>query len=219
MKIDKVIQQKLAELGYYHGDIDGVQGRMTTAAIMLYQQEKGLKPDGFAGAMTIRSLMGPPVATGPVSPVDPMSSASLQELHHAEPGLQQLVLAASKLISIEILDSRRGKAAQEAAFNHGFSKVHFGDSAHNYDPCIALDIVPDPLDWKNKESFLRIQRVIGFYNPQTKMGKGLARDMKISIRWLGDPNMDGDIRDGWDFPHYERFPWRAFTNPKNLYKG
>jgi peptidoglycan hydrolase-like protein with peptidoglycan-binding domain len=215
MKIDPMIQQKLADLGFYKGAVDGFQGPITTKAIRAYQASVGLKPDGWAGVMTIRTMFGP--ATEPV--VDGMKKSSLENLSHVEPELQSLIRAASKLVSIEVLDSRRGKAAQEYAFNHGFSKVHFGNSAHNYDPSLAVDVVPDPLNWNDKAAFLRVNRVIGYYNPTTGMGRGLAKDRKVSVRWLGDPNMDGDISDGWDFPHYERFPWRKFANRSKLYKG
>jgi len=169
--------------------------------------------------MTIRTLLGKqPLTTDPVVDAH-LSPHSMEALSHAEPELRRLIMAASKLINIEVLDARRGKAAQEAAFNHGFSKVHFGDSAHNYDPCIALDIVPEPLDWNNKAAFVRNYKVIGFFNPEKHTGMGLARDMKISCRCLGDPNMDGDTRDGWDYPHYERFPWRKYAQQSKLYRG
>lgn len=218
MKIDPMIQMKLKELGFDPGDIDGIQGKLTTDAIIAYQKSVGLKPDGWAGTRTIRALMGKPKTTEPVVG-SKFNATSIGEIEHLEPDLKRLVLEASKLIDIEVLDSRRGKAEQERAFNQGHSKVHFGQSAHNYDPAIATDIVPDPLNWNDKQSFLRVQRVIGFWNPDTKAGHGLAKDMGISIRWLGDPNMDGDVRDGWDFPHYERYPWRKFTSKANLYKG
>lgn len=44
------IQQRLQDLGYYDGDIDGSVGRATRAAIEEYQQEQGVQTDGLPTA-------------------------------------------------------------------------------------------------------------------------------------------------------------------------
>lgn len=217
-KIDKAIQQKLAELGFYSGAIDGLQGDITTKAIERYQKSVGLRVDGIAGSHTIRTLLGKPT-TAPVAP-GLLSKESEAALEHAHPLLVQLVREASKLVSIEVLESRRGRREQEAAFKRKASKAHFGDSAHNYDPAIALDIVPEPLDWTNLPAFKRVHMVIGQYNPDTGNGFGLARDKKIPIRSGADWNMDGSTSDGWDWPHIELYPWRRWAAQySKLYKG
>ena len=46
----KKIQERLAELGYYDGPIDGDFGDMTEAAFKAFQQNAGLTVDGIAGA-------------------------------------------------------------------------------------------------------------------------------------------------------------------------
>ena len=40
------VQSRLAELGYYHGAIDGITGPRTRAAIMAYENRHGLSVDG-----------------------------------------------------------------------------------------------------------------------------------------------------------------------------
>lgn len=40
------IQQRLQDLGYYNGDIDGSVGRATRTAVEEYQQEQGVESDG-----------------------------------------------------------------------------------------------------------------------------------------------------------------------------
>ena len=40
------IQQRLQDLGYYEGAIDGAAGRATREAIEAYQQDQGVTPDG-----------------------------------------------------------------------------------------------------------------------------------------------------------------------------
>ncbi len=44
------IQTRLAELGYYDGEIDGHFGEETEKAFMAFQENAGLTPDGIAGA-------------------------------------------------------------------------------------------------------------------------------------------------------------------------
>lgn len=48
-KVEK-LQQRLFELGYYTGDIDGDFGEMTEKAFKLFQKQAGLTVDGIAGS-------------------------------------------------------------------------------------------------------------------------------------------------------------------------
>ncbi len=50
------IQQRLSELGYYSGSIDGIFGTKTKNALMDFQYDYGLTVDGIAGNWTLRSL-------------------------------------------------------------------------------------------------------------------------------------------------------------------
>lgn len=57
------IQQALEYLGYYSGNIDGVYGESTVAAVKKFQSKRGMKADGIAGAGTIRVLFGSNAST------------------------------------------------------------------------------------------------------------------------------------------------------------
>lgn len=57
------IQQALECLGYYSGNIDGVYGESTVAAVKKFQSKRGMKADGIAGAGTIRVLFGSNAST------------------------------------------------------------------------------------------------------------------------------------------------------------
>ena len=46
------LQEDLAALGYYHGDITGNFGSLTESAVRAFQEANGLAPDGIAGAKT-----------------------------------------------------------------------------------------------------------------------------------------------------------------------
>ena len=50
------IQQKLSALGYYSGNIDGIYGTKTKNAVIQFQKDCGLTPDGIAGTKTLTYL-------------------------------------------------------------------------------------------------------------------------------------------------------------------
>lgn len=50
------IQQKLSNLGYYNGAIDGVYGTQTKNAVIQFQKDCGLTVDGIAGSKTLTYL-------------------------------------------------------------------------------------------------------------------------------------------------------------------
>ena len=165
-----------------------------------------------------------------------LDEKSLINLNKSHPLLQKLMLAADEKCRKElgfdlcILDSLRGKAAQEKAFKEGNSKARFGESAHNYFPAIANDVVPDydpdflkrKIRWEAVPDFLKLNKLIGQYDPaQVSKGYGLAKALRIPITWGGDWDGDGDRFDQKliDLPHYELRPWRLWAKDSTLYTG
>ena len=64
----EAVQQRLAELGYYTGAVDGISGAGTKKAITLFQQQHGLTADGIYGPATAAVLFSEdahPVQTTP----------------------------------------------------------------------------------------------------------------------------------------------------------
>lgn len=53
---NKQIQQKLKDLGYYNGAIDGVLGAESVDAIKRFQRDNGLAVDGIVGSKTAAKL-------------------------------------------------------------------------------------------------------------------------------------------------------------------
>ncbi len=53
------IQQRLKELGYYTGLVDGQFGGQTREAVIAFQKDKGLTADGLVGDETYALLMRP----------------------------------------------------------------------------------------------------------------------------------------------------------------
>lgn len=132
-----------------------------------------------------------------------LDAASAKRLAAAHPLLQQLFNAVAAKTPIIILESQRGREGQEAAFKAGNSKAHFGDSAHNWSPSVALDVSPKPLDWDDRASFIALSKIV----------LATAKQLGIPIRWGGDWNMNGILTDEKlsDLPHYELHRWRDFA--------
>jgi len=137
------------------------------------------------------------------------STRSLKARAELHPILQQLVDEAIKEVDFVILDAQRGRAEQEKAFKGGFSKAHFGQSAHNYKPAVALDVCPFPIDFNDTAKFRTIAKVF----------MRIAKEKKLPVRWGGDWDMDGDWKDEkfLDWGHFELHPWRSYA--KNLIEG
>jgi peptidoglycan LD-endopeptidase CwlK len=133
------------------------------------------------------------------------SKINLEKLH---PDLKKILVLAIKEIDFKVLDATRGRAAQTKAFKQGNSNARFGDSAHNYVPAIAVDLFPAPYDWDDRDAFIKLSKVI----------LRIAKELKIPLRWGGDWNMDGNLSDGWDMPHYELHPWRTWAKKSKLYE-
>ncbi len=52
----RTIQTKLKRWGYYNGNIDGIYGSQTLAAVKWFQQKNGLTVDGIAGTKTLQAM-------------------------------------------------------------------------------------------------------------------------------------------------------------------
>lgn len=50
------IQTKLKRWGYYNGNIDGIYGSQTLAAVKYFQRKNGLTEDGIAGPKTLAAM-------------------------------------------------------------------------------------------------------------------------------------------------------------------
>ena len=64
----RAVQQRLQELGYYSGIVDGISGPGTKKAILLFQQQHGLSADGVYGRATASVLFSDnahPIQTTP----------------------------------------------------------------------------------------------------------------------------------------------------------
>ena len=112
-----------------------------------------------------------------------------------EEDLQVLFKEVIKYVDCSILEGHRSKGRQNALYKEGKTKVLYPRGRHNASPSRAVDVVPYPVDWEDRE---RMTLFAGFV-------LGTAEAMGIKIRWGGDWNMNFEVDDNKfdDFPHFE----------------
>ena len=120
---------------------------------------------------------------------------SRQNLATAHDSLQLLFNEVIKYVDCSVLEGHRTRERQDQLFHEGKSKVKFPKGRHNKTPSLAVDVVPYPVDWGDRE---RQTLFAGFI-------LGIARILDIDIRWGGDWDMDFEVNDNKfdDFPHFE----------------
>lgn len=113
------------------------------------------------------------------------SSSSKEKLETCHPSLQLVLKEAIKHIDFTVVEGYRDELRQNELFRTGFSRLRYPESMHNKNPSMAVDIAPYPIDWEHSESFCHLAGFI----------QGLALQYNVRIRWGGDWDMDGSMRD------------------------
>ena len=123
------------------------------------------------------------------------STRSKSNLNQAQPDLQRLFNEVIKHYDCTVICGHRSQEDQDKAVAEGKSKVRYPYSKHNSLPARAVDVVPYPIDWDDREGFYAFG---GFV-------KGVASQKGIKIRWGGDWDSDNDLHDQKfiDLPHFE----------------
>tara|TARA_Y100000004_G_scaffold196891_1_gene268599 strand:+ start:8190 stop:8579 length:390 start_codon:yes stop_codon:yes gene_type:complete len=123
------------------------------------------------------------------------SKRSKKNLSTCHKDLQKVFNEVIKYVDCSVLEGHRSEERQEQLFSEGKTKVHYPKGRHNSKPSRAVDVVPYPIDWNDRERFHLFS---GFVI-------GLARGMGITLRWGGDWNMNFEVDDNKfdDFPHFE----------------
>ena len=110
-----------------------------------------------------------------------------------------------EVYDIKILEGHRAVSVQKEMYAQGRTKpgniITNIDGVrqkgkHNYFPALAVDVVPYPIDWNDRERFVFMAGII----------KGVAHAKGIKIRWGGDWDQDTDLGDRnvpMDLPHIE----------------
>ena len=120
---------------------------------------------------------------------------STKNLSEAHPELQRLFNEVIKHYDCSIIEGYRGEEEQNRAYYAGKSGLKFPSSKHNKKPSLAVDVVPYPIDWRDKDRFYYFGGLV----------KGIASQLGIKIRWGGDWDGDNKFKDQsfHDLPHFE----------------
>lgn len=120
------------------------------------------------------------------------SRQRLDTCHRDLIGICELVIES---YDFTVLEGHRSDERQEDLFRAGKSKLRAGQSKHNSDPSLAVDIAPWPIDWADVRRFYFLQGMI----------KQAAAELGIEIRQGCDWDGDGSFSDQsfHDLPHFE----------------
>ena len=120
---------------------------------------------------------------------------SLRQMQNIDPRLKKVLNEVIKYVDCSVIEGHRSEERQNKLFEEGKTKVRYPNGRHNSSPSRAVDVVPYPIDWDDRERF---HLFAGFVI-------GIAKSMEINIRWGGDWNMNFEVDDNKfdDFPHFE----------------
>ena len=122
------------------------------------------------------------------------SQFSLNNLETCDSRLQDLMHECIKHFDFRVLEGRRGEEAQNRLFEEGKTKLKWPDSKHNKSPSIAVDIVPYPVDWNDRDRFVYMAGIV----------MGIACQMGLKIRWGGDWDQNQRFNESFfDAAHFE----------------
>jgi len=124
-----------------------------------------------------------------------VGQARLAQLH---PLLAQIVNEVLHYRDITITCSYRSRAEQDAAYVKGNSKAKFGQSAHNFLPSRAVDIIPYPIPMKNGGWDNNSKE----WDELAQLFLEIAKQKNILITW------GGNWKSLVDKPHFELTNWK-----------
>ena len=124
---------------------------------------------------------------------------SRKNLESCDTRLQRVFNEVIKHVDCSVIEGHRDEARQNKLYKENKTQVKYPNGRHNAYPSLAIDCVPYPIDWDDRERFTLFA---GFV-------KGIALGMYgIKLRWGGDWDSDFQVQDNRfdDFPHFELKP-------------
>ena len=172
----RAVQQKLKNWGYYSGEVDGIFGPKTVAAVKSFQRKNGLAVDGVVGRETYAALgMAVPTSSGTSSYQNDihMLARMIAAEGRGEPYLGQVAIGAVVMNRVEhasFPNTIAGVLFQSGAFSAlddgQYASTNVPDScrraaveAYNgYDPTYGCIYYYNPAKTSNK--FMRSRPVV-----------------------------------------------------------
>ena len=124
-----------------------------------------------------------------------LSDKDLSILSGCDARLFLLVKLVSRQVRFRVLEGYRDQRRQDDLFANGSTRVKFPGSKHNEIPARAVDLLPLPVDWSDREPFIFLAGVMMAH----------AALIDLDLRWGGDWNGNGIMKDNTfdDLCHFE----------------
>ena len=125
----------------------------------------------------------------------PLGKRSIDNLGTCDTRLIRIAYILADMFNFSVIWGHRNEEDQGTAFSKGMSEKQWPHSFHNSYPSKAFDIVPWPEGYQDRELLCY----------QAGLVLGIAKSRAIPIRWGGDWNRNGRIRDErfQDLAHFE----------------
>jgi len=127
------------------------------------------------------------------------SKRSLNNLKTCHQQLQNLMYRAIEQIDFTVLEGHREKELQDRYVREGKSQLEWPKSKHNADPSLAVDIVPYPIDYSQRERFyFQVGHITG-------LAERMGIPIRVGMDWDGDYRLVPYDEDETflDMPHVE----------------
>ena len=106
---------------------------------------------------------------------------SKKRLEGVDIKLQHILNKLIQIMDVTIIEGLRSQKRQDELVKKGASKTKYSKHITGK----AVDLAPYPIDWKDRERFHYMGGMV----------RGIAHELDIKIRWGGDWDGDGEIKD------------------------
>lgn len=221
----QAVQERLKQLGYYTGVIDGQFGNGTEEAVRLFQRQNQLDVDGVIGSMTLAAVMDENAAMITITPTpDPGTMPLLVNKDNPLASNyvpDQLVLLRNVLPTSlvyvkgsEIEGDATAAAALKTMFNAAVSsgitgwQISSGYRSYAYQEKLFDDSVNKLLaEGRSRESAYSVTRLTVADPGTSEHQTGLAFDITVAdVSFAGTPQQEWLHEHCWDYGFIIRYP-------------
>ncbi len=106
---------------------------------------------------------------------------SKQRLKGVDTKLVNVLNELVKIMDVTIIEGLRSQERQDELVAKGASKTRYSKHIEGK----AVDLAPYPIDWEDRERFHYMGGMV----------RGIAKQLGANVRWGGDWDSDGEIKD------------------------
>ena len=116
-----------------------------------------------------------------ISPMPHFGKKSKERLKGVDNKLIKVLNELIKIMDVTIIEGVRASERQEKLLKQGATKVKYSKHMEGK----AVDLAPYPIDWDDLDRFFYMGGMI----------RGIAQQLNVPVRWGGDWDGDGEIKD------------------------